>query len=690
MALYYFLRCLGIVLLGLLIYGQTFQYGFVFDDHFFVDFNPYIKNFSDLHLMWQSFPMTRLVGMYSFAFNYFLNQLAPQGYHIFNFIVHLVAVGLVWALANLIFKITKWNLSETRITKELPCFIAVLFLVHPCQTQAVSYISQRFESMATVFYLGTVYCYLCARVSTNRTQKIVLFGFAGLLSILGICTKEVVITVPAMILASEWILFPKNYNKKLYIALVVFGILLYVLFTKLVHTDLSIFTQTFPSDSHAGDILTPARYFLTQMRVFLTFLRLLVLPIHQNLDYDYPVSTGLIHPPLTLLGLSVISGFIFLIIKLRRTLPLIAFGLAWMLITFSINLAPRANVIFEHKLYLISFGFFLTFVAVLSVFVRNHKTFVWILLGIITILSLVSFQRNKVWENEFVLWDDVVRKSPYKARAHNNRGYFLDLRGNYAQAMTDFKNAIALDPNDADAYNNRGLAYFRQGNLTQAIADFTRAIEIKPGQAELFNNRGLTYARQGNYTKAIVDYTKAVEVNPKFTDSYSNLRNARFKQENLAIGASEKDCFNQGSASFRQGDFATAIDKFTKAIKINTKFVQAYNNRGLAYYNEGKYSPAIQDYNKAIDLDPDYADAYYNRGLALDRQANQTQALSDFNKAIEISPDDGQAYSNRAIIYYRLGKYDISWDDVHKAQELGAVVNPQLVTALKILSGRDK
>ncbi len=708
MTRYYFLRSLGLILLGLLIYGRTFQFGFVFDDHFFVENNPFIKNFNDVHLMWHPFPMTRLVGIYSFALNYFLNQLHPWGYHIFNFIVHIVTVGLVWALTLLLFKITKWLPSEDRITKELPFFIAVLFLVHPCQTQAVSYISQRFESMATVFYLGTVYCYLYARLSTNKTRKIGLFGLACLLTILGIFTKEVIITVPAMILASEWILFPpchsracpqasmgesgnpKKYNNRLYIILVVLGVLLYVLFTKLVHADLSIFMRSIPSDSHAGDLLTPARYFLTQMRVFLTFLRLLVLPIHQNLDYDYPASTGLLHPPLTLMGLCVLGAIIFLIIKLRRHVPLIAFGLAWMLITFSINLAPRANVIFEHKLYLISFGFFLTFVTTLSILVRNRRTLVWMLCCVITVSTLVSFQRNKIWGNELALWDNVVRNSPHKARPYNNRGYFLDLQGHYAQAIADFNKAIALDPNYADAYNNRGRAYFRQGNFTQATADFTKAIELSPNHAELYNNRGLSYTKQGNYSQAILDYSKAIEINPQLAGVYSNLRNARFKQDNLTIGVSEKDYFNLGTASFKQGNFADAISDFTGAIKINPKFVQAYNDRGLAYYNEGNYYPAIIDYNKAIDLDPDYADAYYNRGLAYDRQANQLQALSDFNKAIKINPDNGQTYSNRAIIYYRLKEYDKAWEDVYKAEKSGAVVNPQLLNALKAASGRDK
>src|SRR5476651_1372558 len=103
MTSYYLLRWAGLVFIGLLIYAQTFQFNFVFDDYIFIVTNPFIKNFNNFHMMWHVFPMTRLVGMASFAFNYYFSQLHPQGYHILNFIVHLVAVGLVWALAGLLF-----------------------------------------------------------------------------------------------------------------------------------------------------------------------------------------------------------------------------------------------------------------------------------------------------------------------------------------------------------------------------------------------------------------------------------------------------------------------------------------------------------------------------------------------------------------------------------------------------------
>jgi len=519
MMVYYLLRLATLVFIGLLVYGQTFQFGFVFDDHLFIVTNPFIKNFSNFHLMWHVFPLTRLVGMYSFALNYYFNQLQPQGYHVFNFVVHLVNALLVWALADLLFKATKFFSTEDRVTKEIPFIIAIIFLVHPCQTQAVTYIAQRFESMATMFYLATIYVYLRARLSMVFGHKVILFMMAGLFAALGILTKEVMITVPVMILISEWILFPKKINKEMYFVLIVASVSLYLLFSRLVHADLRVFTQPFHSESHDGDFLTPAQYVLTQMRVFLTFIRLLILPIHQNLDYDYPGSTGLLNPPMTLVGMSVILGIIFLILKIRRRKPLIAFGLAWGLITFSINLVPRSNVIFEHKLYLISFGFILTFVAVLYILVRNRGTLLRILCCIIVLLSIFSFERNKVWSNEVALWEDIIKNSPNKARVNANLGRVYGSIGRYDEAINYLSRAIAISP-DNISYENRGVIEAEQGRSDQALKDLNKSVAMDPNYFSVYVKRSWVYQIQHRYEEALTDLAHAIALEPYSTDAY--------------------------------------------------------------------------------------------------------------------------------------------------------------------------
>jgi len=557
----YLLRWSSLILIGLLIYAQTFLFGFTFDDKSFIVTNLYIKDLSRIPLIWHFFPMTRLVGMYSFAFNYYVGGLNPQGYHIFNFIVHLGATGLVWALAGLIFKITQHLPAENRLVRQLPFMIAVLFLVHPCQTQAVTYISQRFESMATVFYLGTVYCYLRGRMSEDRTNKIRLFCLAGLLTVGGMMTKETVITIPLMILAAEWILFPKKDKKLFYVIVVCATAVLYVLFTKMGQVGISGVFRSIPSESHDGEILTPVRYVLTQMRVFLTFLRLLVLPVHQNLDYDYPASMGLLHPPLTLVGSVMIGAMMVLIVKLRRRFGLIAFGLAWMLITFSVNLAPRANVIFEHKLYLISFGFLLAAVGALAIPKRGHQVLMGALWCLVAMLAVVSFQRNGVWKNEVTLWEDGIKRSPNKARVNASLGRVYGSDGKYDKAVYYLSRAIKIRP-DNISYEDRGIIYAKQGDNEKALEDLNRSIAMDPNYFSTYVKRSWVFQTQHNYPAALTDLHRAIQLEPYQTDAY----------------------IERGMLWVQLGRFEEALGDFQLALRIDplNPYVAGYKSYCLA------------------------------------------------------------------------------------------------------------
>jgi len=728
---YYLLRWLVLVLLGSAIYAQTFGFNFVFDDNYFLFNTSYIRSFEHINQIWANYPKTRLLGVYSFAFNYHLNQLNPQGYHIFNFVIHLIAAGLVWALASVLFKIAG------KPSQELPFVIAVLFLVHPCQTQAVSYIAQRFESMATVFYLGSIYSYLCGRMASSRGHQFFLFACCVGFAILGIFTKEVAVTIPITILAAEFILFnknPFNFRKfsswKIYLLMAVLGTMFLFLFIKLLHINYfkTFIVRTYldfsqSSESHDGDIITGGKYILTQMRVFLTFLRLLILPINQNLDYDYPLSTGLFDPPLTLVGLCSISFMTFLVFRLRKQWPLIAFGLAWILITFSINTVPRNNVIFEHKLYLISFGFFLAAVCALATVIKDRKVLFGILIVLIAVLSLTSFKRNQVWKNDLTLWEDVVRKSPHKARAHYNRGFAYFNRGNFIKAMSDFNEALAIRPDYEEALVNRGIINYEQGDLAGALSDYNKVIQLDHSVAEAYYNRGDVYMKQNDLTGALSDYNKAIELNPNYAEAYTNRGSIYIKQGNFAqalsnynkaiqiyppgvlptelhiwldglrtasVGRAFKGYYNsyadayynRGCVYDKLGNLIGALSDYNMAIEINSDYADAYNNRGYIYLRQGKYTQAISDFTKAIAINPDIAGYYYNRGLAFRQQGYYVQAISDFTKTIAIDPDYAQVYYDRAVFYYELKDYRKALADAHKAKELGAVVNPEFLSAL--------
>ncbi len=629
---FYPLRCLGLLILGAAVYVWTFGFGFVFDDLIFIVHNDYIKRLDHVHYLWQFYPQTRTLGFYSFALNYCFGRLHPLGYHLFNFIIHLCSTFMVWSLSIVLFRISKINFKNACLFKELPFWTAVLFLVHPAQTQAVTYVSQRFESMAALFYFSTVFLYLRGRVTQKPKERILFFTLSALSFGLGLLTKEVIITAPAMVLACEWIFFPAKDPKKLYILGTAGLGLTYLALVKILHTNANVLHQSiwlFPiaSDSHDGELLAPGTYLLTQLRVLLTFLRLLLLPAHQNVDYDYPQSGDLLHPFATLIGLIAVIGFIYGIFQFRRSRPLISFGLAWILITFSANLVPRSNVIFEHKLYLISYGFFLALVVTLASIIRGQGRFFQVMLALTAVLALMSIHRNQVWQNEFTLWDDAVKKSPHKGRPYNNRGKSFYAKGQYDLALSDFNKAIALEPGHAEPYNNRGVIFDKLGDTELAITDYNKAIDLDPHYAEAYFNRGLVLSRQGKISEAVKDYTTAIRLRPGISQAYNN----------------------RGLLLSGLGHFHAALDDYNQAIDINPDFVEAYNNRGLILDKQGDYPDAVADFTKAIALDPASAEPYNNRGLALAKQGICKEALADFDRAIALKPDYSLARFSRDL-----------------------------------------
>ncbi len=627
MSIWYFpLRCFILLIGGLAIYAKTFGFDFVFDDHEFIILNSSIKNFQNIHHAWEALPKTRLIGIYSFACNYYFSQLNTYSYHVFNFLVHLITVGLVWFTTRVLFKIAGWFPTKNPVVQELPFLVALLFLVHPGQTQAVTYISQRFESMATLFYLSSIYCYLHARISLSTLQKTFLLISSGVFALLGILTKETAITIPLTILAIEYIFWNKDFlknflSKKIsWSIFLCLGIIFFLLFMKLVRVDLNIFFHFPPtlSESHDGDTITAGKYLLTQLRVFLTFLRLLICPIHQNIDYDYPLSTGLFSPPLTFIGLLLIGFISFLIIKLRKNFPLIAFGLAWILITFSINLAPRKNIIFEHKLYLISFGFFLFLVTSLFILIRHRISFIILFACLIGLLSFTSFKRNDVWRNPLTLWEDTAQKSPHKERVLSNLGNAYNIFHRYQQAIITLNKAIALNPLDYKNYLCRAESYDGLENEKQALEDLNKAIELSPKYYAPYVIRSQFYTKHRNYEAALSDLNQTIIYQPDFEDAY----------------------IERSILLMEKGEIKEALTDLNKALRIAPYNFRALVNRSGIYYSIEQYELALKDLDLARKINPPDIRIYKNKIFCFIKLKETKKAMSEIQNILKISHEN--------------------------------------------------
>jgi len=183
--------------------------------------------------------------------------------------------------------------------------------------------------------------------------------------------------------------------------------------------------------------------------------------------------------------------------------------------------------------------------------------------------------------------------------------------------------------------------------------------------------QGIALLEEGQYDHAIACFNRAIEINPRHADAYNNRGIA----------------YSEG-----KGQYDQAISDFNKAIEINQKDAWAYNNRGLAYAEgKGQYDKAIFDYNKAIEINPRHAAAYYNRGMAYTKGKGQyDKAIPDFTKFLEINPMSVEAYNNRGVAYFCIKEYEKAWDDVHKAQNLGYNVHPEFLKVLREASGRQE
>ncbi len=162
---------------------------------------------------------------------------------------------------------------------------------------------------------------------------------------------------------------------------------------------------------------------------------------------------------------------------------------------------------------------------------REKKKSIYFLI-IITLL-IATYERNSIWGNEVALWEDVVKKSPNKARPHHNLGAAFAAIGQYDIAINNYNRSLELIKDRSDSYriyNNRGNAYSQKGQFDLAIADYDKAIIIRPFFAEAYYNRGNARIEKGEFDSAIDDYKKVTLINPDFSEAYNNIGIAYFRK----------------------------------------------------------------------------------------------------------------------------------------------------------------
>ncbi len=650
-----FLFIAVIFIAGIIAYSNSFDCSFHFDDGNV--FHSSVTEGSTTIGDWIRLFPNRPIGMLTFVLNFHLHGLDVWGYHVVNLIIHLINAFLVWWLTWLTLSTPVMKETEISRHKTVLAFLTgLLFVTHPLATQSVTYIVQRFASLATLFYLLSMILFAQGKLwQGNRKIPWLLFGGSVICAILGMLSKEIVFTLPFAILLFDYC-FLKTTPLKVSIKdeglIISCTIFVIFLFWTLRIVSLKHFGAIPPIQGYAYSI-SMKEYLFTQFSVILTYLRLFILPIHQNFDYDYPIASGFFQLK-TFLSFSLLLGIVAAGVLLFKKYRLISFGIFWFFLTISVEssfLPISQNVIFEHRTYLSSFGFFLALTGAFFYFFKDRyfKIAVMILFIIVAVNTSLTYQRNKIWKNEHTFWADCLKKSPDKARPNNNFGLVLFAEGKTIKAIEYFDKAIRLSPDFIFFYNNRGAAYAKLGQYQQAIDDYNQAIRLNPKHPGAYYNRGIAYNDLGQSEQAIEDFQSAVRLRPNFAEAYINL----------------------GSTYLKVGQYHKAIENSSQAIHLKPRDANGYYNRGFAYGKLGQYQRAIEDYNQTVRLKPDDYEAYCNRGTAYGKLGQHQREIEDYNEAIRLKPNYADAYNNRGTFYLLRGDFQQGCPDAKKACELG-------------------
>ncbi len=350
-----------IAVLTLLAYSNTFHASFHFDDDAAINENPQIKHVTAdniMVLLRTNRPITNLSLMFSYA----LSGLNVAGWHIFNLSFHIANSILVYVLILWTAGLPVFRERYADRARGMALFGALLFAVHPIQTESVTYIISRSELLAAFFFLSTFLLF----IKGAQKGRFGYYVLAFLTSLCSMGSKEWAATLPAMLLLYDYMFLSQSSLKTVMKRLPAYVLLFlpWVLAAYILSTYRGATSAGFSISGQNG--ITPWTYLLTSFNVIWTYIRLLILPINQNLDYDYPVAKTLFEFPtlLSLIGHIGVVGAAFWAYTKKGWL-LAPFGVAWFYIVLAPtqSFVPILDLIFEHRIYMPSLGFFLVFVA---------------------------------------------------------------------------------------------------------------------------------------------------------------------------------------------------------------------------------------------------------------------------------------------------------------------------------------
>ena len=609
---------LALIATVLLAYANSLAGEFVFDDQSSVVENTSIRS------LWPPAAVLlppaeagicgRPFANLTMALNYALHGLDVRGYHVVNLALHVLSALILFGLVRRTLLLPPLAGRFATDATGIALAVAAIWALHPVQTNTVSYISQRVEGLMALCYLATLYCFLRYATSGSRRWA----ALAVISCVLGIASKEVMITAPVVLLLYDRTFLAGSIRSALrlraYLHVLLASTWVFLGWLML-HAELAQRGIGFALGVSVFD------YALSESRAVWTYLRLAVWPHPLVFDYGWAFLRRVTEagPYLAVIvPLVLFSGFALW----RRWASGFLGACFFIILSPSSSIAPIIQQpIAESRLYLPLAA--AVALAVVGLYLLHRRT-LWLWSAVALVFATLTSLRNEDYRTPRVLWAGTVAKRPENARAHNNLGSALLRAGQPATAADHFTTALQLQPTYPEPRQNLGVALLRLGRPADAVTAFEAALTLQPASASTLCNLGEALLALGRTAEAVERYESALRVDPGHAAAHNNL----------------------SVTSLAAGRFAEAREHAEAALRRQPDFAEAHYNLGNALVRAGQPAAAITAYTAALRLQPDLISARHNLGVAFRQSGRAADAATQFRAVLAVQPDHSGARRN--------------------------------------------
>jgi protein O-mannosyl-transferase len=611
--------CLVLALAVAAAYSNTIHLPFIFDDRPAIVENATIRDWRAIGMVLSppndgSSVTGRPVVNLSLALDYALGGTAPWSYHVTNLLIHVLATLALFGCARRTFLQPILRGRFSAHATPLAAVIALWWALHPLQTESVTAVVQRTESLAGLFYLLTLYGFIRA-MEPGATRPWRVIALVACLA--GMATKEVMVSAPLLLLLYDRTFVAGSFrgawqNRKSWYGLLAATWLLLALLV--VHQGGS------RGNTDGAPVMNATwHYLLTQCDALVTYVRLTFWPHPLVLDYGTPLVTRV--GEVWLAGVMVLGALVAVAASLWRWPVAGFFGAC-----FFVLLAPSSSVvplvtqpIAEHRMYLPTAALVAVAIVVGYRLIGRRVLLAGVVLGLAA--GLAAFTRNRDYVTEESIWRDTIAKRPNNARAYYNLGCALEAHGQLPSAFANYETALRMDPNYADAHNNLGRILSAQGRHAEALQHLTIAAQRKPASADIQGNLGIALLRAGRVDEAIDHLQRTIRARPT---------------DDQALGW-------LGSALLQKQRLAEAAACYTEMARLKPDRADAHVNLGTTWLMMGNTAAGIAELQRGLQLDPDEIDGHRNLALHLARSGKPAEAIPHWREVLRLQPDDAMA-----------------------------------------------